>query len=136
MIESQIKDLRDLNYFKTAPILSSQQRNNLMNQLIECMKDSDWFTIGIMATSSELAISTIRTIESFFTWDSMNILKTPKEDGPVFLKANQKNGDIYIRIEYGLGQGILLTCQHNDSGKDSLTLGPFPMNFFSLENKS
>ena len=49
----------------------------------------------------------------------------------VFMKGNQKTGDVYIRSEYGLGEGILLTCQYNDLNRNSITYGPFPLSFFS-----
>ena len=58
------------------------------------------------------------------------IKENPNKDGPVFLKANQKTGDIHIRIEYGLGEGILLSCQQEEEKKNTSTFGPFPLNFF------
>ena len=94
------------------------------------MDKADWFTIGIMAPSSKLAISILRQIENKFQWDEMKIVYSPVKDGPVFLKANQKTGDIHIRIEFGLGEGILLSCQHNEDGKSTETIGPLPLNFF------
>ena len=52
-------------------------------------------------------------------------------DGSVFLKGNQKTGNVLIRSENGLGEGILLTCQYDkDSGENS-TFGPLPLDFFS-----
>ena len=95
------------------------------------MHDADWFTIGIMAFSSHEAISRLRGMESLYHWSPMKIKENPKEEGPVFLKANQKTQDIYIRIESGLGEGILLSCQHNDQNKEADTFGPFPLDFFS-----
>ena len=55
-----------------------------------------------------------------------------RAEGSVFLKANQKNGIVYIRSENGLGQGILLTCQYNDQTLGAQTYGPFPLTFFAL----
>ena len=46
------------------------------------------------------------------------------------MKGNQKTGEVYIRTEYGLGEGILLTCQYDDPSKNSMTYGPFPLSFF------
>ena len=67
---------------------------------------------------------------------NMKIAEKPIEDGPVFLKANQKTGDIYVRIEYGLGEGILLSCQHNEEGRDADTIGPFPLDFFKDKSRT
>ena len=50
------------------------------------------------------------------------------------MKGNQKTGEVYIRSEYGLGEGILLTCQYDDPTRNSLTYGPFPLSFFVIKN--
>ena len=56
----------------------------------------------------------------------------------VFFKANQKTGNVFIRSENGLGEGILLTCQYNEDPHESNTFGPLPLDFFltshSLQN--
>ena len=52
-------------------------------------------------------------------------------DGSVFLKGNQKTGNVFIRSENGLGEGILLTCQYDHESYESSTVGPFPLDFFS-----
>ncbi len=129
-----INSLKDLNLLRSAPVLNSKQIQILSYQLSTQMALADWFTIGIMAPSKVKAILTIREIEEFFKWEKMTIAFEPEAEGPVFLKANQKTGDIYIRIEYGLGEGILVTCQNNEKDKSSETLGPFPLNFFKILN--
>ena len=48
----------------------------------------------------------------------------------VFLKGNEKTGNVYVRSEHGLGEGILLTCQYDEDSKESSTFGPLPLNFF------
>ena len=50
-----------------------------------------------MAPSCQQAIATLKEMEKRFDWEAMNISRKPIEDGPVFLKANQKTGEIYIR---------------------------------------
>ena len=134
MSNYNIKSLKDLNGFRSAIVLEVQQSKKLLTELINHMQDADWFTVGIMAPSSELALFTLREMECRFDWKAMHIKEKPTDDGPVFLKANQKTGDIYIRIEYGLGEGILLSCQHEEKDKESDTYGPFPLDFF--ESKS
>ena len=52
--------------------------------------------------------------------------------GEVFLKGNQKTGNVFIRSEDGLGQGILLTCQYEDHKIGSKTYGPFPLDFLLI----
>ena len=51
-------------------------------------------------------------------------------DGGVFLKANQKTGNVFVRSENGLGEGILITSQYEEDAKESDTFGPLPLDFF------
>ena len=51
--------------------------------------------------------------------------------GGVFLKGNQKTGNVFIRSESGLGEGILLTCQYDHESIESSTFGPLPLDFFT-----
>ena len=129
-MSNKIKSLKDLDLLRSAPLLNSEEQKYLMNQLIAEMKSADWFTLGIMAPSEEKSVSVIRKIEKFFNWESMFIAIKPNKEGPVFLKANQKTGDIHIRIERGLGEGILITCQNNVQEIQTRTFGPFPLTFF------
>ena len=126
-----IKSLNDLDRLRSAPVLTGEEHKNLMNQLVYQMNSADWFTLGIMTCSEEKSILIIREIEKFFNWQSMKIASKPNTKGPVFLKANQKTGDIHIRKELGLGEGILITCQKNNQDAKSSTFGPLPLNFFS-----
>ena len=57
-------------------------------------------------------------------------LRNIPADGGVFLKANQKTGNVFVRSEDGLGEGILITCQHDEDVKESNTFGPLPLDFF------
>ena len=59
----------------------------------------------------------------------MKCITLPNSHGPIFLKANQKTGEIHARIEHGLGEGILISC-HNDD--NSLTKTSIVFNIFSL----
>ena len=133
MVDSEINSLNDLKNFRSAPILNKEQSTTLSKQLSDYMDKADWFTIGIMAPSSRLAILILKEMENRFNWSALNIVEKPVKDGPVFLKANQKTGDVYVRIEYGLGEGILLSCQHNTEGKEANTLGPLPLDFFKTK---
>ena len=114
MTDLEIQSLKDLNKLRSAPRLNHATRHLLLEELSIYIKDSDWCTIGIMASSSEIAIFQLQQIESFFNWSNLKVKSTPKGNGPVFLKANQNTNDVYIRIEHGLGEGILLSCQSND----------------------
>ena len=92
--------------------------------------DSDWLTIGVMAKSdveAKLALKTIIQKYSFLRFKDFEDLRAT---GNVFMKGNQKTGEVYVRSEYGLGEGILLTCQYNNPKLNSTTYGPFPLNFF------
>ncbi len=134
MDDAAIRSLKDFDNLRSAPDLDATQSKQLLDQLCAFMGDADWFTVGIMAPSSSLAIFVLREMESRFNWTAMNVVDKPTEDGPVFLKANQKTGDIYVRIEHGLGEGVLLSCQHNNEEKEADTLGPFPLDFFKTKD--
>ena len=133
MIDSEISSLSDLNLFRSAPDLEINQKKKLYLELSKRIENTDWFTIGIMAPSKSSAISTLREIENQLAWVSMNIITSPDKDGPVYLKANQKTGDIHIRIEPGLGKGILLGCHFFNDEQNVEVIGPLPLDFFHSE---
>ena len=122
--------LEDLAKLRSAPKLSKKQSKILFNELRNIINKSDWITIGIMSPSLKEGIKAVRRIEKKFEYEEMECITLPSSDGPIFLKANQKTGEIHARIEYGLGEGILISCQNNDKSLISKTLGPFPLNFF------
>ena len=126
----QINELVDLNQYKTAPILNSSQSEKLSRELNAKILSSDWITIGVMARSDEEAKFVLSTIIQKYPFMNFKGFEDLKAEGNVFMKGNQKTGEVYIRTEYGLGEGILLTCQYDNSTKDSITYGPFPLNFF------
>ena len=122
--------LKDLAKLRSAPKLSIKQSKILFNELRSIINQSDWITIGVMSPSLTIAIKAVRRIEKKFDYQEMKCITLPSSDGPVFLKANQKTGEIHARVEYGLGEGILISCQNNDTTLISKTVGPFPLNFF------
>ena len=126
----EINQLADLNKYKTAPILDSYQSQKLSQELDSKIKDSDWLTIGVMAKSDIEAKIALRTVIKKYSFRQFKDFEYLKALGCVFMKGNQKTGEVYIRSEYGLGEGILLTCQYNDSSMNSMTYGPFPLMFF------
>ena len=130
----QINELIDLNNYKTAPSLDLHQIQKLSKQLDNEIRNSDWLTIGIMAKSDHDAKNVLRTFLQKYSSISFNDFEKLKAIGNVFMKGNQKTGEVYIRSEFGIGEGILLTCQYNDTSRNSLTYGPFPLNFFAIKN--
>ena len=126
-----IYKLEDLEQLRTAPKLSKRQSELLLNQVKEIVLKADWVTIGIMSPSVEKGIDAIRRIERKFKYKEMKPQTIPSSNGPVFLKANQKTGEIHARIEYGLGEGILISCHNSDSSIIARTIGPFPLDFFN-----
>ncbi len=129
-----INQLADLNKYKTAPILDLNQIQKLSRELDDEIRNSDWLTIGIMAKSDIEAKNTLRTFLQKYSSINFNNFEKLKAIGNVFMKGNQKTGEVYIRSDYGLGEGILLTCQYDDPSQNSLTFGPFPLNFFVIKN--
>ena len=126
-----INQLIDLNKFKTAPVLDLDQIQKLTMELETEIANSDWLTIGVMAKSDSEAKIALKTIIQKYSFDNFINFENLKASGNVFMKGNQKTGEVYIRSEYGLGEGILLTCQYDEPSKDSMTYGPFPLKFFS-----
>ena len=122
--------LEDLDKLRSAPKLNKKQSKNLLNQLIHLIHKSDWITIGIMSPTLKRGINAVRRIEEKFKYDEMKCITLPSSDGPIYLKANQKTGEIHARVEFGLGEGILISCQNYENSLNSKTIGPFPLDFF------
>ena len=127
---NDICKLEDLDKLRSAPKLNKKQSKNLLNQLIHLIHKSDWITIGIMSPTLKRGINAVRRIEEKFKYDEMKCITLPSSDGPIFLKANQKTGEIHARVEFGLGEGILISCQNYENSLNSKTIGPFPLDFF------
>jgi hypothetical protein len=131
MTELPVNNLADLARLRGAPALLPQTRDRLRKELKQAMASAHWFTIGVMAPSMDLALSALRNLEQSQHWDPMELVDSPEGPGPVFLKANQKGGTIRIRIEHGLGEGILISGHDEDDTTQSTTWGPLPLDFFS-----
>ena len=126
----EINNLLDLNSFRSAPKLSKKQIKKLSEELEYNIKNSDWITIGIMAPSDFDAISSLQSISKKYSSIKFEDLRSLHASGSVFLKGNQKTGNVFIRSEKGLGEGILLTCQYDEESQESDTYGPLPLDFF------
>ena len=122
--------LEDLDKLRSAPKLNQKQSKILFNELLNIIHKSDWITIGVMSPSLKKGINAIRRIEEKFEYNEMKCVTLPSSDGPIFLKANQKTGEIHARIEFGLGEGILISLQNDDKSISTKTIGPFPLDFF------
>ena len=127
----EINKLDDLNNLKTAPKLSNKQVKKLIEELEANFLNTDWITIGIMAPSDNRALEALRSISKKYSSIKFGNLNSLHADGSVFLKGNQKTGNVYIRSENGLGEGILITCQFDEDSQESNTFGPLPLNFFT-----
>ena len=126
----KINDLKDFNRLRSAPVLSKTESLKIINQIDKKIINSDWITIGIMARSDIEAIEALNSIIKRYDYKLFKNFNEISVHGNVFLKANQKTGEVYIRSENGLGEGILLTCQYDDLSTHSKTYGPFPLNLF------
>ena len=126
----EINKLVDLNSLRTAPLLNNSQLKKLLEELEANIFNADWITIGIMAKSDSDAIETLQSFSKKYPKIKFNDLDCLRADGSVFLKGNQKSGNVFIRSENGLGEGILLTCQYENHSVESSTFGPLPLDFF------
>ena len=127
----EVNSLFDLISLRSAPKLSKGQVKKLQDELEEKILNCDWLTIGIMANSDFEAIEALKSISKKYSSIKFLDLDSVRANGSVFLKANQKTGNIFIRSENGLGEGILLTCQYDSVTEESSTYGPFPLDFFT-----
>ncbi len=127
----EIKKLVDLNSLRSAPQLRSIEVKKLLEELEANIFNADWITIGIMAPCDTDAIEALQSISKKYSSIKFGNLDSLHADGSVFLKGNQKTGNVYIRSENGLGEGILLTCQYEKDTKESFTYGPLPLGFFN-----
>ena len=127
----KINKLVDLNNLRTAPQLSNRQEKKLLEELETYIFNADWITIGIMAPSDNKAIEALQSISKKYSSIKFGNLGSLKADGGVFLKANQKTSNVFVRSENGLGEGILITCQYDEDAKASNTFGPLPLDFFT-----
>ena len=127
----EIKKLVDLNNLRTAPQLSDIEVKKLLKELEANILKTDWLTIGIMAPRDNRAIESLQSISKKYSSIKFGNLGSLRADGGVFLKANQKTGNVFIRSENGLGEGILITCQYDEDTKPSDTFGPLPLDFFT-----
>jgi len=127
----EINKLVDLNNFRTAPPLSTWQEKKLLKELEANIFNADWITVGIMASSDNKAIEALQSISKKYSSIKFGNLSSLHAHGGVFLKANQKTSNVFVRSENGLGEGILITCQFDEDAKESNTFGPFPLDFFT-----
>ena len=121
-----LNNLVDLNSLRSAPQLSKRQIKKLLEEIEANIFNADWITIGIMAPCDTKAIEAMQSISKKYSSIKFGNLDSLHADGSVFLKGNQKTGNVYIRSENGLGEGILLTCQYEKDSEESFTYGPLP----------
>jgi len=127
----EINKLVDLNSFRVAPKLNNSQVKKLFGELEANISKADWMTIGIMAPSDIRAVQALQSISKKYSSIKFGNLDSLSANGSVFLKANQKTSNVFVRSENGLGEGILITCQYNEGAKESNTFGPLPLDFFA-----
>ena len=122
----EINKLVDLNSLRVAPKLNNSQVKKLFGELESNISKADWMTIGIMAPSDIKAIKALKSISKKYSSIKFGNLDSLSANGSVFLKANQKTSNVFIRSENGLGEGILITCQYDENASESNTFGPLP----------
>ena len=125
-----IQSLKDLSRLREAPSLDQSTAEQLLQELEVALSQSSRFTIGVMAPSADQALSSLRSVEASQQWTSLEVVETTTDEGPVFLKANQRGGTVRVRIEHGLGSGILISGHGDDDTQPTRTWGPFPLDFF------
>ena len=123
--------LTDLSRLRTAPVLNATDKALIVPELQQQMALYRWFTAGIMALTADQAVRSLRQLEQHQDWTAHELISEPELDGPVYLKANQQSLTARLRIEHGLGEGILISGHGNDNTEPSDTWGPLPLDFFA-----
>ena len=126
----EINKLVDLNSLRTAPLLNNSQIKKLLEELETNIFNADWITVGIMASCDTKAIEALQSISRKYSSIKFGNSDSLHADGSVFLKGNQKTGNVFVRSENGLGEGILITCQYDEDLEECNTFGPLPLDFF------
>ena len=127
----EINKLIDLISYRVAPKLNNSQVKKLFGELEANISRADWITIGIMAPSDIKAVDALQSISNKYYSIKFGDLDSLHAKGSVFLKANQKTGNVFVRSENGLGEGILITCQYDENSTEAHTFGPLPLDFFT-----
>ena len=127
----EINYLDDLKSLRTAPQLNNNIVKKLQKELEMKILDADWITVGIMASNDSEAVDALRSISKKYSSIKFRDLDSINAVGSVFLKGNQKTGNVFVRSENGLGEGILITIQYDEDANKSNTFGPFPLDFFT-----
>jgi hypothetical protein len=126
--------LQSLRGLRTAPDLKPEELSGLRGELITRMGGCEWFTVGVMAPSVPQALATLRALEQTCGWDPLEPDPAQDDlegrDGPVFLKANQSSGRFRLRLESGLGEGVLITGHSATAPEAEDTWGPLPLQCF------
>ena len=148
---ASLRSLDELCGLRTAPELSAAARQALRSELNQRLAACEWFTIGVMAPSASLAVAALRACENGLGWEPLqapgpelpgphppgpaasgsNAADPAAGSGPVFLKGNQRTGLFLVRLEAGLGSGLLITGHSSVAPEAEDTWGPFPLDFFA-----
>ncbi|MCX5967994.1 MAG: DUF1824 family protein [Cyanobacteria bacterium] len=132
---SSLPTLSSLRGLRTAPALEAAERAQLRQELQTAMGRCEWFTIGVMAPNTAMALNVLRQCEAALSWPPLD----PQDPAPaelpanaaVFLKGNQRNGRFLIRAEAGLGEGVLITGHQPADAEQEDTWGPLPLDLFA-----
>ncbi len=130
--------LASLRGLRTAPRLDATQRLQLRQALDERLAACQWFTVGVMAQDRQAAVACLRSLEASRGWSPLQEEGEVEAagagcsaGGPVFLKGNQRTGGFRVRLEAGLGEGLLITGHNPEAPEVEDTWGPLPLDLFA-----
>ncbi len=130
--------LGSLRGLRSAPSLDPSQRQQLIQALRDRLTTCQWFTVGVMAPDRQAAVTCLRALEGAMGWSPLQeeggaepTGADVRAGGPVFLKGNQRTGGFRVRLEAGLGEGLLITGHNPDAPEQEDTWGPLPLDLFA-----
>lgn len=134
MTAEHVCHLADLRGHRSAPELTAQQRRLLQEELRLKVGACEWCTIGVMAPGGAAAWAALRSFEQALGWAPLASIEGEVTGLSVFLKGHQRTGQVWLREEGGLGEGVLVTGHSASNPEAEDTWGPLPLDFFAADS--
>jgi hypothetical protein len=128
-----LSTLADLRGLRTAPSLSPAERESLRGELADRLAACEWFTVGVMAPSAAAAVAALRQAETVLGWSPLeaNAGHDPQGAPVNAAPGSEEAGPVFLKVESGLGEGLLISGHSPVDPEAEDTWGPLPLDFFA-----